>query len=87
MHHNVMLHTHFTQGVSAAFVEAHGVHGLAGGCFDAHVFPFRRQKVYKNLLHVMLVKVFPIVSCTQEKTYIDNYMNIALIKWSNQGWY
>lgn len=67
MHHNVMLRTQFTQGVSAAFVEAHGVHGLAGGCFDAHVFPFRRQQVYKNLLHIMLVKVFTIVSCTQEK--------------------
>lgn len=61
-----MLPTQFTQGVSAAFVEAHGVHGLAGGCFDTRVFSFRCQQVYKNLLHVMLVKVFPIVGCTQE---------------------
>lgn len=74
-----MLHTHFTQGVSAAFVKAHGVHGFAGGCFDTHVFPFRCQQVYKKLFYIMLVKVFPIVSCTQEKTYIDSYTNIALI--------
>lgn len=65
-HHNLMLRTQFTQGVSAAFVEAHGVHGLAGGRFDTHVFSFRGQQIYKDLLHVVLVKVFPIVGCTQE---------------------
>lgn len=65
-HPNATLRTQFAQRVPAALVEAHGVHGLAGGRFDAHVFPFGRQQVDEDLLHVVLVKVFPVVGCTQE---------------------
>lgn len=60
--------TQLAQRVSAAFVEAHGMHGLAGGCFHAHVFSLGRQQVHQNLLHVVLVEVLPIVGCTEEKT-------------------
>lgn len=71
-HRDLMSRTQFAQGVSAAFVEAHRVHGLAGGCFHAHVFSFGCQQVHEDLLHVVLVEMFPIVGCAQEKTYICN---------------
>lgn len=56
------VHTQLSEGVFAAFVEAHGVHCLAGGCFHAHVFSLRSEEIYQNPLHIVLMEMFSIIS-------------------------
>lgn len=59
------VHTQLSEGVFAAFMEAHGVHRLAGGCFHARVFPLRSEEIYQNPLHIVLMEMFSIISYTR----------------------
>lgn len=58
--------TQVSEGVFAGLVEAHGVHGFASSCF--HVDVCRRQKLYQNLLHIVFVEQFSVLSYTHTDT-------------------
>lgn len=86
-------HTQLSEGVLAAFVEAHGVHGLAGGRFYARVFSLRSEEIYQNPLHIVLMEMFPIIGYTRaaharrkikrETTHISSEgLNSWIAKWT-----
>lgn len=88
-------HTQLSEGVLAAFVEAHGVHGLTGGHFHAHVFSLRSEEIYQNPLHIVLMEMFSIISYTRtahagrkikrETTYISSEgLKSWIPKWTTE---
>lgn len=65
---NVHVCTQVSEDDFAGVVGAQDVHSLAGSCFHADVR--HRQKLHQDLLHILLLEQFVILSYTQ-KTHTD----------------